>query len=305
MIILHLSIIALIIAATVRFSVHSILQPVILFFHHGCLERLPVASLSLPELQALVCGEGFQNAASSQIYVATGLIHLFVVSGAHLILLEGLLKTFSIFRNRKFPWVVCLLLFVYVLACEMNPPITRSFVSLVLSGFFSRQHLNWPATFKIFLVGIITLMINPAWANSASLQLSWIAGLVVAINLAYFSKHTFLFRQILYFILMWPLLIFLCVPSHLTILMNLIFAPLLEFVLFPLALLVWFFPFSHPIFDQLIDKLNTVLKYLEFVSTSQTSLDLHLLSSMGWFVIFGLHFFLHLFEMQHRRECYV
>lgn len=301
----YLLIITLTIAASLRFSVHSILQPVILLFHQNCLERLPVASLSLPELQALVCGEGFSNPAASQIYVATGLIHLFVVSGAHLILLETILKKFPVFKNRSSRALILILLFIYVLACEMNPPITRSFISLLFSGFFFRNRLNWPASFKIFLVGLITLMLNPEWASSASLQLSWIAGLVVSLNVYYFSKHTFLFKQTLYFILLWPLLIFLCVPSHLVILMNLIFAPVLEFILFPLGLLTWLLPFLHPLFDHVIQILNSVLKLLEFQSAAQTSLNLNALSSMGWFVIFGLHFCLHLFEMNHRKGSYV
>ncbi|MBC7464510.1 MAG: ComEC/Rec2 family competence protein [Bdellovibrio sp.] len=305
MALVYLSIITLTIAASLRFSVHSLLQPVSLLLHQSCLERLPVASKSLPELQALVCGQGFSDAASSQLYVATGLIHLFVVSGAHLILLETILKKVPIFQKSSSRILILIALFIYVLACEMNPPITRSFISLLFSGFLIKNRLNWPASFKIFLIGIITLAMNPEWANSASLQLSWIAGLVVALNTCYFSKHTFLFRQSLYFILLWPLLIFLSVPSHLVILMNLIFTPILEFILFPLGLVTWVLPFLHPLFDLFIEGLNAILKLLEFKSTAQTTLDLSALSSMGWFIIFGLHFCLHLFEMNHRKGSYV
>lgn len=301
----YLLIITLTITATLRFSVHSLLHTVILYFHQSCLNRLPIDSSALPELKALVCGENFSDAKVSQIYVATGLIHLFVVSGAHLLLLEKILAWATSFFG-KIPTVLILFaLFTYVLACDMNPPITRSFISLLVSSFLIKNHLRWPTSFKILLIGLLTLALNPDWANSASLQLSWIAGLVVSLNTQYFSKHDFLFKQSLYFIFLWPLLIFLCVPSFLIILINLVFTPVLEFILFPIGLLTWFCPFLHFIFDRLIELLNFILQLLEFKMNYQTSLDINQLTTIGWLVIILLHFCLHLIEMNYRKASYV
>lgn len=301
----YLLIITLTITATLRFSVHSLLQSTILFFHQNCLDRLPTSSSALPELKALVCGENFSDAKVSQIYIATGLIHLFVVSGAHLLLLEKILTWVTVFLGQLPTIFILSALFIYVLACDMNPPITRSFISLLISGFLIRNHLHWPASFKLLLIGLLTLALNPDWVNSASLQLSWIAGLVVSLNTHYFTKHSFLFKQSLYFIFLWPLLIFLCVPSHLIILINLVFTPVLEFILFPIGLLTWLFPFLHSIFDHLIELLNFVLQLLEFNPNYQTSLDINQLTTVGWLVILLLHFCLHLIEMTYRRVHYV
>ena len=305
MILLYSLIITLIITASVRFSVHSLLQNVILFFHQSCLNRLPEQSIALPELQALVCGKNFSNPQAAELYISTGLIHLFVVSGAHLILLEKILQK-SFLKIKKISYFfILIILFIYCLACELNPPIARSFISLVISSYLIRRHVRWPMSFRLLIVGLITLVLNPAWANSVSLQLSWIAGLVAAINSTYFTKHTAFFRQSLFFLLLWPMLIYLSVPSNLTILTNLILAPLLEFVLFPLSLLTWFFPKIHFVFDLFIEYLNVLLSALEIKKISQKSLSFSTLSNWGWVFIFLLHFYLHLFEINYKKNNYV
>ncbi|MFZ3230311.1 MAG: ComEC/Rec2 family competence protein [Pseudobdellovibrio sp.] len=307
MIIVYLLIIMLTTAASVRFSVYSLLKIVSLFFHQNCLSGLPHTSTATNELQAIVCGQNFSSAQTSQLYISTGLIHLFVVSGAHLILLERLLNATSItLLSKKLPLLLILIsLIVYTLACEMNPPITRSLISIFISLLLNKNYLRWPANYKLFLVGIITLCINPDWASSVSLQLSWIAGLVVSIANLYFSKNDFLLKQSLYYIFLWPLLIFLSVPSYLVILVNLIFAPLLEFVLFPMGLLVWIFPFLLPVFEKLIQLLNITLTFLEFKMIFQTDLQSSIMIPFGWLFILTLHFSLHLTEINHRKRTYV
>lgn len=299
----YLSLFTLIIAALNRISVHSLLQQAILYFHQGCLNRIPIESLAREELQALVCAENFSTASKSTLYAATGLIHLFVVSGAHLLLLEKGLG--QIIYKKKFNFLILFLLFIYCLACQLNPPVTRSFISIILSMILLKNHLNWPASFKILLTGVFTLVLNPPWAASVSLQLSWIAGLVVSINAIYFSKKSFFFKQSLYFILLTPLLLFICVPSALNILVNLIFTASLEFILFPLGILTWFFSFTYPIFDRLILGLNQILRPLEFQYVPQMDLKLNQMTYHGWLLILFLHFVLHLCEIQYRKKNYV
>jgi ComEC/Rec2-related protein len=228
-----------------------------------------------------------------------------VVSGAHLILLEGILDFFKIF-SMKFPrFLILIILFIYVLACDFNPPIVRSFLSMGLSAMMYQHKLRWPASYKIFLTGLLTLCIDPSWSNSVSLQLSWVAGLIVSLNVLYFSKSGFFLKQSLFFILLWPFLIFLSIPSPLVILINLIFAPALEFILFPLGLAVWVLPFLHPVFDWTILVLNQILKLFEFEPHFQTDLNTSDLALLGWVFILFLHFTLHLTEMNQRKQFYV
>ena len=84
-------ILSLIIAALVRVSFFSLLEPLTYFFHSHCVERVIATSSAASELKALICGESISAQADSQIYIANGLIHVFVCSVAHLIFLERLL----------------------------------------------------------------------------------------------------------------------------------------------------------------------------------------------------------------------
>ena len=297
-------ILALLIESQFRFSVIDYLQPITYFLHFHCLERIPLSSSSAPELKAIICGENFTG-ASSQIFVASGLIHLFVVSGAHLIILEKILISILFIEGKASQIFILSFLFIYALACEMNPPITRSFISILFSLILFHKHLYWPENYKLFLVGVLTLAVNPSWLNSLSLQLSWMAALVVSLSHLYFLKSGILFKQFLFFIFLWPFLIFFQVPSPTIIIANLILTPFLEIFLFPLALLVWLFPFLYTLFDSIILSLKTVLHLLEFKLTYQ---DLSPNSStvlFGWALILTTHFILHFTEMNQRRQTHV
>ena len=126
---------------------------------------------------------------------------------------------------------------------SMNPPVTRSLVSIIFTFLLSNRKTYWTENFKLLLVGLLTLSLNPAWLSSISLQLSWLAALVVSMNQLYFKNAEILLKQFLFFLVLWPLLLFFQAPSPLIIVTNLILTPFLEFILFPLGLLVWLFHF--------------------------------------------------------------
>ncbi len=297
-------IITLIILATVRFSAFEFANSATFLLHNACLQRLPFQAISLAEMQALVCGESFKAAKTSELYVASGLIHLFVVSGAHLILIEKMLLKF--FQRIKAASVVILpFLIVYALACNLNPPVTRSLIAIIAGLFTLRHHLRWPENYKIFVTGLLTLLFNPEWLTSVSLQLSWLAALVVSINSLYFFNKNILIKQSIFFFTLAPLLAFFQMPNPITILMNLIFSPVLEFILFPLGLLVWIAPPIYIIFDWVIAVLRFFLQASEIQSFAPINFDSQNLIYVGWAVIFALQFYLHFKEMDHRRDHYV
>ncbi|OFZ31202.1 MAG: hypothetical protein A2622_00980 [Bdellovibrionales bacterium RIFCSPHIGHO2_01_FULL_40_29] len=301
-------IIALTIVATIRFSFYEILFPWAHFFHKICLDRLPENAISLSELSALVCGENFTSAQDSSLYLSTGLIHLFVVSGAHLIFLERILSA-SVRRIASAPttWMICSLLGIYCLACDLNAPIVRAFLSLTLAAILQALHLRWPESFKLFIIGMMTLIFNPTWIDSISLQLSWIAALATSMPLTFQSSRTkfsILAMQFIFFVALFPMLLFFQIPNPLTILTNFVFAPVLEVILFPLGLVVWFFPSTYPSFDFSMEFLREILELLEMDLIPQKALDIRWMSYVGWTWILALHFYFHFSEIQSRRRHY-
>lgn len=263
-----------------RFSIFNFVQPVSIFFHEKCLAQVPSFSASHEILSALVCGENFKSQATAQLYASTGLIHLFVVSGSHLLLLQKIIQKFF---SHSLIILICLLF--YCAICMFNPPITRSLVYLLLGFALYRLHRRWPNDYILLIAGLISLVINPLWINSLSLQMSWLATLVLVIS------KTPLQRQILLYFLFQFCFLTLGFPEFSIILLCVIMTPVLEFILFPLALLTVAFHFFEPFFSNLMWCLNTFLQHLNYYSTRSP-----LLISDGklynWIVIFGLHFFL-------------
>lgn len=297
-------IITLIILATVRFSAFEFTNYATFLLHNSCLRRLPLQAISLAELQALVCGQSFAAAKTSELYVTSGLIHLFVVSGAHLILIEKMLLKF--FERFRFASILVLpFLLLYAIACNLNPPVTRSLVAISVGLLALKHHLRWPENYKIFVTGLLALLFNPEWLTSVSLQLSWLAALVVSINSLYLANENLFVRQSVFFLALAPLLAFFQMPNPLTILMNLIFSPVLEFILFPMGLLVWIVPPLFVIFDWIIKVLRFFLQASEMQTYATFNFESQYMIGVGWALILTLQFYLHFKEMDQRRDEYV
>lgn len=285
----------------IRISFFEFIKPVAEKTHLFCISRLPEKSAYLPELKALVCAQDFSTLDYSQIYITSGLIHLFVVSGAHLVLIETLLC--KIPAPLKLPRIIQLIvLFTYGLACNLNAPITRSLLSIFLTELLRRKKSHWPWHIKIFTVGLLALIFNYQWITSLSLQMSWIAAFLVRLNSSQFSYRSLLFRQSLFFAALFPTLVFFQIPSATTILLNLFLGPALELILFPAGLLTFFFSFAYPLFDYLILCFRWILL--------QTEVDFHLqieslppqLVIWNWIIILSLHFIFHLQQLNLKRS---
>ncbi len=296
---------ALILQAVFRFSVLNDLSLLTHFFHFHCLQRIVTTSGAASEMKALVCGENFSKASDSEIFVASGLIHLFVVSGAHLIVLEKIVTSRFVLGSTFSKSSLFVLLFIYALACEMNPPVTRSLVSMIFTFLTMNRKIYWTDNFKILLIGLLTLCLNTEWLNSISLQLSWLAALAVSMNRLYFIQAGLLLKQFIFFIILWPVLIFFQTPSPAILLSNLMLTPFLEFILFPLGLLTWLFPFLSNLFDQIIYLLKHILQLLEFKLNAQSALTQTSVVILGWVFLLGMHFVLHFVEMKRRQETHV
>lgn len=282
-----------------RISVFDRLQFLETKLHKECLLALPQHAHSLSELKALVCGENFQQLSTSQYYVASGLIHLFVVSGAHLILLKVILefivtKILFYLKESHQKLLILSLLFFYAAVCEFNAPVVRAFVIVSLSYL----NLFWPPHFKTLSAGLFCLILEPSWVFSLSLQLSWLIALASgAFNLFFKGKNNF-WKQCFLTFWIYPTLLFFQTPNPFSIFLNFSLSWFLELVLFPFSLLVFFFHFLTPAFDQLIRLLNLMLLHSE-ISLVPSSLEKNpLLLSLNWFLILGLHVVCHLYSQR-------
>lgn len=297
MILFSILIFALLVLSLIRFSAFDFFSPVAEKAHLFCLGFLPPESQALAELKALVCAENFSSLNDSQLYISSGLIHLFVVSGAHLLLVERLLS-----RAKCNSGVIFFILMLYAFACNLGAPVVRCLFAFGLNFFLLTKNIRWPAHFRLLLVGLATLCFNFNWINSLSLQLSWLAAFLVMLGENFFTASSILFKQSLFFVTLFPTVVFFQIPSAGTILLNIFLAPWLEFVLFPLGLCTWFFAPAHRLFDFAIHLFKNVLKFLELDFRIQLEEISASLTIYNWALLLLLHLVFHLFHVYKARS---
>ncbi len=174
--------------------------------------------------QALICGKrlSLENPLRQSV-AQLGLIHLLVVSGAHLIWLEyGVRKMFSTVAPRQLQSLLSLIfVFCFAFICGLQAPVLRSASSLSLRILNQRLALNWLASQRVALSALICLPFLEQGLNSLSLQLSWSAALALSFPLLPRARYRALKRAALVYIFLTPLLLpVVSLPHPLSIVLN-------------------------------------------------------------------------------------
>lgn len=283
------------ISHTFRFSVVSFLIESLSFAHVSCVKSVPSDVRYQESLQALVCGKNFSNPEHTHLLIASGLIHLFVVSGSHLKILQSILQ--KILCNKFLPstrflqFIIFSLLFFYCAICKFNPPIFRSFVALSLVATTESLHLRFRSENLILISGLICLVLSPEWITSLSLQMSWIAALTLIVINTFFKSRPELFKNSIFYLNYLTTFNFIGLPTPLSIGLSTLLTRFLEYVLFPTALAVYVFPFLGTIFDAMIFTLHKTLSLFNLTVIFRPYED-ERLHFFNWILIVALHFFL-------------
>lgn len=237
--------------------------------HKLCLEQLNFNSPEAEIYKALVCGKRLASGHLKETFITGGLIHLTVVSGAHLLFLERFWKHLPLPKFLKNQGLFIVLI-LYAFACHLYPPVMRALFSFFIFQFSRSLKLFWNAHFITLLSGILCLIYKPSWIYSFSLQLSLLACFLQNISISSIKKSFFIYIFILPVINRWQAL------HPLTVLINWAFTPLIGSLLFPLSFLSPFFPPVYMITDFLWLIVLQVLKVTNFFP-SQSPL-------MKWFI---------------------
>jgi competence protein ComEC len=192
------------------------------FLQQWCFDSMPVGQADGILWQALVCAKEFpsENHWKSSLQI-TGLIHLFVVSGSHFIVLQWLLQKLRTPRA-----VQILVLWFYNAATGFSAPGTRACISISCSFLFKIRSEQ-----RVWAVALICLALEPTWCTSYSFWLSWLASLILIVSPQ--MKLNVIRNSLFYFV--WILLGFSL--SVWSIPMNILMGPFVSWILFPLAFL--------------------------------------------------------------------
>lgn len=252
--------------------------------------------LSLPKSEqlevhaALVCGTSLQNTEKIKSLRQTGLIHLIVVSGSHLTFLSSMtaLLLSKIIRNNIIAEILIFtLLIAFTLITGLEPPCTRSLAHFVLTKANKKYHLFWSSHNEVMFSGFITLFFFPNWINSLSFFLSWICALTLSIK----TESSF-YKSLLIYLGVLPALSSFGSPHPFSIIMNLIFTPIIGTIVFPLAIAASFFECLNIVFNIFWEFLFQFLDICSRFMPTLATLPIPL--RWLWLSLLIFHFFLHL-----------
>lgn len=202
----------------------------------------------LPESQhpslfaALICGTRVEDADARRLFLDTGLIHIMVVSGAHLRFLED--------RVRWMPgWLRLSLLGFYCWCTGFGAPVVKALARRVLET----RLRGWTPVQCEAAAVLVCLLFMPSWIFSRSFLMSWMCALAFTLPplLPVFDRCAKAY----------VLLFAFCAASPLTILWNALLAPLVGEILFPACLLATALPFLTPVVDGMWALLLLVLEF--------------------------------------------
>jgi ComEC/Rec2-related protein len=266
-------------------------------FHEKCEEMVPKNSAARVSLAALVCGTNMQASPLQKDLLRSSLIHAYVVSGSHLILLDQFFGIFGIPLIVRF-----LILLLYSFSAGWQAPVVRALSGWLLLSTKSKFKIFIPTDLCVAIAGMICLILFPDWWGSLSLILSWCAALALSsVGLfrwrSQFSK--IFFTQIVVFV-------FMCLPlwgwgnlHPLSVVFNLMLIPFISFVLLPLAVLSFLF---HPLlflFEHSENLFSWILAHdtEPVISTKSAALPV----SWIWLWILFLHLVIHFVRLKKRQ----
>lgn len=197
---------------------------------------------------SLVCGTSLPAGALKSALADTSLLHLFVVSGSHLLFLEFFLQLVL----KKMPHrsiAIALLLFLYGVLVNLQAPVLRALLGFGFAYLNRLKKYFWRAHTVTFLSGTLCLCLVPLWSYSYSLLLSWTTSLVLAVAQEQAPKDHSLIQSTLIYVFLLPVLLSFNCPAPTSIIFNVIAAPVLGFLLFPLSLVCFFIPWLTSVAD--------------------------------------------------------
>ena len=232
------------------------------------------------------------------IYSSLSVTHIFAISGLHISILSLIfLKVFSVFKNKKYIFVILILL-LYMCITSFLPSVVRSVI------FFSFIYLNKRYNFdleihNIFYLSIsFILLIEPFYLyNLGFLYSSLISFVLIKYNKI--INGNFIIKMIKISILSFLVSLPITVNSNyevniLGFINNLIFIPFISFILYPLSLLTFIFKFLDNIYYMFIYVLEFISNYL-FVFKI-------VIPKMSVICIFIYYIFLYLFLNTYKKK---
>lgn len=202
-------------------------------------------------------------------YKNNGIVHLFCISGTHINLLVAIiilfLKKLNLNKHIIFLIIVVFLIF-YMFLTNYGASVLRSGLFYILLSLKKARNFNYSLKDVLYLTVIILLLFKPTLIYDVgflySISISY--GLILSSKLikGSYLKKSFLI-SVIAFLISLPITINTNYSINLlSIVYNIVFVPLVTFVVTPLAFLTFFLPFFDSLFLMVLKLIENLSLYL-------------------------------------------
>lgn len=216
-------------------------------------------------------------------YKTNGILHIFSVSGMHISILSSIILIIlnKIKKHKNNIIIVILFLIFYLILTNYQPSIVRSIIFFILLKIFNLLKININTKDTLLIAITLILITYPKYIYNIGFLYSSIISYTLIYYSNYFNKNylTNIFLiSLISFLVSLPITINNNYSINiLSIFINLIFVPLISFILYPLSLLTLIFPILNNIFElfiNLTEYLSTLFSKINIFNISIPKLNI-------------------------------
>lgn len=197
-------------------------------------------------MQSLILGNNIIDEEIKESYQQNGISHLLAISGMHILILSGTLLFIlnKILKNQNISYIVIILfLIIYMSITNFTPSIVRAILMFIVMTIKKQLNLKIESKMVLILIFCVFLLINPNYIYNLGFLLSFITSFYIMlfnkITKQYNTKSQKSFViSLIAFLASSPIIInnFFSL-NLLSPLINLVLAPLISDLIYPLSLI--------------------------------------------------------------------
>ena len=225
-------------------------------------------------IYAFILGEdNYIESSITEKYKTLGVTHLFSLSGLNVMIFalfcKNLLKVFKISESKKYI-ITFLILFIMCFITGFSVSILRATLLFFLISLNKIYNLKIKTLNLVLISGIILLIANPFYMYDLAFLLSFSITYFIVLNSGWYSKKyiiNLLEVSFISFISSLPIIAFNFYNINLfSVINNLFFIPYVNYIVYPLSLIIFLFPGLHKLFAFSISIMETVTIYLSKIN---------------------------------------